>query len=281
MKLPAFDYVAPASLSEALAALRNNEDAKVLSGGQSLMPMLAFRLLAPKLLVDLRHIGGLSDILIDGMGVHLGARVRWCDILEDDRLATAQPLLRAAIGHVAHYQIRNRGTVGGSLAHADPAAELPAIAVACDAVVEIAAASGTRRVPARDFFTGPMSTGLAEDEIIFALHFPPWPEGRRWGFREFSRRSGDFALAGIGLFFDMADRRNANSHIAVFGVGDAAARLPEAEAALDGAVLDVAAIAARTAEVSGDIHASAAYRRALIETMTERALADALARRDH
>jgi carbon-monoxide dehydrogenase medium subunit len=285
MKLPAFDYVSPTSLGEALAALRGNEDAKLISGGQSLMPMLAFRLLAPKLLVDLRGIPDLADIKIDAQGVHLGARVRWRDILDNDALVMAHPLLRRAVSHVAHYQIRNRGTVGGSLAHADPAAELPAVAIACGAIVEIVGKAGTRHIPASDFFTGPLATVLDPDEIVTALHLPPWRPGRLWGFQEFSRRTGDFALAGVCAFCDVENGIAANSHIAVFGAGDVAARLTEAEAALDGAPLDadsiarVAAIAARTAEVNDDIHAGAAYRRALIQTMTERALGDALARR--
>jgi carbon-monoxide dehydrogenase medium subunit len=288
MKLPAFDYVSPASLGEALAVLRANEDAKLISGGQSLMPMLAFRLLAPKLLVDLRSIPDLADIGIDAQGVHLGARVRWRDILDNDALAMAHPLLRRAVSHVAHYQIRNRGTVGGSLAHADPAAELPAVAIACEAMVEIVGESGVRRIPVGDFFTGALGTVLGTDEIVTALHLPLWPTGRLWGFQEFSRRSGDFALAGICAFCDLEHGIATNSHIAVFGAGDLAVRLAEAEAALDGAPLDadsianVAAIAGRTAEVNDDIHAGAAYRRALVQVMTERALSDAFAlRQEH
>lgn len=282
MKLPAFDYVSPASLGEALVALRGNEDAKLIAGGQSLMPMLAFRLLAPKLLVDLRGIPDLADIKIDNCGFHLGARVRWRDILDHDALSIAHPLLCRAVSNIAHYQIRNRGTVGGSLAHADPAAELPAVAIACGAMVEILGEAGIRRIPADDFFTGALGTVLGVDEIVTALHLPPWPKNRLWGFQEFSRRSGDFALAGICVLCDLENGMASNSHIVAFGVGDRAVRLAEAESTLDGGPLDadrianVAAVAARTAEANDDIHAGASYRRALVEAMTARALGHAL-----
>ena len=167
MKLPKFDYASPTTVQEAVALLAaGNGTAKLLAGGQSLVPLLAFRLAAPSMLVDLGRIAGLDTIEIDDAGVHLGARVRWCDIEADARLATAHPLLAAAITHVAHYQIRKRGTVGGSLAHADPAAEMPGIAVACDAELTLVGPSGSRLVPAAAFFLGPLTTALAPDELI-------------------------------------------------------------------------------------------------------------------
>src|ERR1700681_4498161 len=150
MKLPPFEYACPTTISEAIALLASHHgEAKPLAGGQSLVPMLAFRVAAPSLLVDLRKLSQLRQIRIADDGVTLGAMVRWCDILEDARLRQAQPLLVAAVEHVAHYQIRNRGTVGGSLAHADPAAELPGIAVVCDAEITLAGAAGARTVDAR------------------------------------------------------------------------------------------------------------------------------------
>src|SRR5438128_5624583 len=194
MKPAAFDYRAPATLDEAVALLAADPGAKLIAGGQSLMPVLNFRLEAPTLLVDLRRLPGLGDIDIGAEGVRLGAKVRWRDIEEDARLQTAHPLLRAAIAHVAHYQIRNRGTVGGSLAHADPAAELPGIAVTCDAEIAIVGAAGERTIPAGEFFTGPLTTVLRPDELITELRLPVWPAARRWAFREFARRRGDFAL---------------------------------------------------------------------------------------
>src|SRR5882762_7670766 len=186
MKLPPFDYACPSTLSEAVALLASRDgDAKALAGGQSLVPMLAFRLAAPALLVDLRKLAELRQIKIADDGVALGALVRWRDIEDDVRLRTAHPLLVAAIAHVAHYQIRNRGTVGGSIAHADPAAEMPGIAVACEAEIAVVGKSGARVVKAADFFHGPLTTALTCDEIIVDVRLPAWPARRRWGFLEF------------------------------------------------------------------------------------------------
>src|SRR5207344_2229475 len=153
MKMPAFEYACPTTLSEAVSLLASgNGEAKPLAGGQSLVPMLAFRLAQPALLVDLRKLADLREIKISTEGVLLGAMVRWRDILDDARLATAHPLLRAAVAEVAHYQIRNRGTVGGSLAHADPAAELPGVAVTCEGKITLTGPSGSRTIRAGDFF---------------------------------------------------------------------------------------------------------------------------------
>src|SRR5215471_13650874 len=199
MKLPAFDYACPTTLAEAVQLLASNEEAKALAGGQSLMPMLAFRLLHPALLVDLRKLAELRGIRITANGVALGAMVRWRDIEDDARLLTAHPLLTAAVAHVAHYQIRNRGTVGGSIAHADPAAEMPGIVVTCEAEIAVVGPIGARVIEAHDFFLGPLMTALAADEIIVEVRLPAWPPERRWGFAEFARRRGDFALAGAAV----------------------------------------------------------------------------------
>src|SRR5436853_3019757 len=186
MKLPRFEYACPTTLSEAVALLASHDgEAKALAGGQSLVPMLAFRLASPALLVDLRKLVELRRIRITSDGVALGAMVRWREIEDDVRLRTAHPLLLAAIGHVAHYQIRNRGTVGGSIAHADPAAEMPGIAVTCDADIAVSGANGARVIKAGDFFRSALITALAADEIIVEVRLPAWPERRRWGFQEF------------------------------------------------------------------------------------------------
>lgn len=285
MKPPRFEYAAPASVAEAVALLASRGGgAKPISGGQSLMPLLAFRLAAPEILVDLKRIPGLDRIDIGAAGVTLGAKVRWVDIEKDGRLAAAHPLLAEAIRHVAHYQIRNRGTVGGSVAHADPAAEMPGIVAACDAEIVAAGPKGERRIKAADYFLGPLQTTLAADEIITAVHLPAWPKGRRWGFLEFSRRKGDFAMAGVAVFYDPdGTGKAANAHIGVIGMGDKPRRLPKAEAALNGKSVDAATIEAvakvATAEVdpSGDIHAGPEYRRALVGTLLERALKKASA----
>jgi carbon-monoxide dehydrogenase medium subunit len=160
MKPAPFEYQAPATLREAIDLLVSDPEATVIAGGQSLIPVLAFRLAAPSMLVDLRRVPGLGNISVGESGVRLGARVRWRDIEHDRRLATAHPLLREAIAHVAHYQIRNRGTVGGSLAHADPAAELPGIAVTCDAEITLVGAAGDRTIRAGEFFTGGSARGF-------------------------------------------------------------------------------------------------------------------------
>jgi carbon-monoxide dehydrogenase medium subunit len=285
MKLPAFEYACPATLAEAVALLASRDgDAKALAGGQSLVPMMAFRIASPSLLVDLRKLTDLRRIDIAGDGVRLGAMVRWRDILDDTRLDTAHPLLKAAIGHVAHYQIRNRGTVGGSIAHADPAAEMPGIAVACEAEIAVIGAAGARVIRAEDFFIAPLVTALAADEIIAEIRLPAWPARRCWGFQEFSRRRGDFAMAAAAVFYDVDDAGLArNAHIGVIGVGDRPLRLPAAEAevngkAVDAAISERAGVAASAAvNPPDDIHASGAYRRSLLGTLVERALQDACA----
>ena len=282
MKLPPFEYACPTTLPEAVQLLATHDDAKALAGGQSLAPMLAFRLLQPALLVDLRKLADLRGITVTENGLTLGAMVRWRDIEDDARLSTAHPLLKAAITHVAHYQIRNRGTVGGSLAHADPAAEMPGVALACEAEITVVGKSGARAIAAADFFTGALTTALTADEIIVEVRLPPWPKDRRWGFQEFARRRGDFAVAAAAVFYDEdAHGRANNVHVGVIGVADRPLRLPSVEALLNGQRIDAATIAkAEAATVAAvdppeDIHASAAYRRALAGTMVERALQQA------
>jgi carbon-monoxide dehydrogenase medium subunit len=286
MKPSRFEYRAPETLDEAVALLAADPGAKPIAGGQSLMPILAFRLAAASLLVDLRRLPGLSEIAVDADGVRLGAKVRWRDIEDDPRLASAQPLLRAAVRHVAHYQIRNRGTVGGSLAHADPAAELPGIAVTCDAEIAVFGAKGRRRIGAAEFFTGPLTTALRFDEIITELLLPPWPVGRRWGFEEFARRQGDFALAGIALYYDEDEQgRACNPHVGVIGACRQPHHLEPVEVALDGRIVDAQTIAGAARAAAGavdppeDLHADAKYRRALVVTLVERALRAAAQRR--
>jgi carbon-monoxide dehydrogenase medium subunit len=282
MKPARFEYQAPATLREGIELLASDPEAMVIAGGQSLVPLLALRLATPSLLVDLRRVTGLDAIAIGDSGIRLGARVRWRDIEDDRRLETAHPLLREAIAHVAHYQIRNRGTVGGSLAHADPAAELPGVAVTCEAEITLAGVAGTRMVCASDFFTGPLTTVRQRDEIITELHLPFWPSGRRWAFREFAQRRGDFSLAGVALFYDEdQDGRVANAHVGVIGACDRPQRLIEVEALLNGRFVDEASIreaaetSARAVDPPEDLHAPAAYRRALVATLIERGLRSA------
>lgn len=286
MKLPAFEYAAPSTVAEAVALLASSGgSAKLLAGGQSLLPVMAFRLAAPSLLVDLRNIPGLDKIAIEPGGITLGAKVRWCEIEADTKLRAAHPLLCAAVDHVAHYQIRNRGTIGGSLAHADPAAEMPGIAVACDAHVTLVGPRGSRGLPAGKFFMGALSTAIDADEMIVAVRFPPWPKSRRWGFQEFSRRRGDFAIAGVAAYYDIDERGQAqNTHVAVIGACLSPHRIAQAEAALNGHAVDAQSIAAAAEAASAavdppaDLHASAEYRRSLTGTLLERALSQAALR---
>jgi aerobic carbon-monoxide dehydrogenase medium subunit len=284
MKLPPFEYACPTSISEAVALLASHDgDAKPLAGGQSLVPMLAFRVASPSLLVDLRKLPELRQIRITNDGVTLGAMMRWREILDDERLATAHPLLVAAVEHVAHYQIRNRGTVGGSIAHADPAAEMPGIAVTCEAQIAVMGKAGARVIAAGDFFQGPLITALKSDEIITEVRLPLWPTKRRFGFQEFARRRGDFALAAAAVFYDDDNGKAHNAHVGVIGVGDRPLRLPSVEAVINGQSIDEAIIAKAEAAASAavdpsdDIHASGAYRKALVGVMVERALKAAAA----
>src|SRR6516225_10944214 len=285
MKLPPFEYACPTTVAEAVALLASHDgEAKPLAGGQSLVPMLAFRIASPALLVDLRKLAELRQIKIGQDGVSLGAMVRWRDILDDERLAKAHPLLVAAVEHVAHYQIRNRGTVGGSLAHADPAAELPGIAVTCDAEIVARGSAGSRSMAAPDFFRGALVTALRADEIVTEIRFPAWPRQRRYGFREFARRRGDFALAAAAVTFDTMEEKFRNVRVGAIGIGDRPMRLEPAERVLEGgpitqaAITGCAAAASDAADPSDDIHASGAYRKTLIGVMVERALRDAIDR---
>ena len=204
--------------------------------------------------------------------------MRWCDIERQPGLSHAHPLLVEAIKHVAHYQIRNRGTVGGSLAHADPAAEFPGIAVACEAEINVIGLKGPRTILASDFFVDSLTTALYPDEVIISVRLPPWKVERCWGFDEFARRRGDFALAGVALFYDREHGRAVEPRVAAIGIGTTPIRLSAVEQILVGRTVDLAtihkAVAAATESIDppGDIHAPGDYRRALMGVLLERAL---------
>jgi CO/xanthine dehydrogenase FAD-binding subunit len=291
MKAHRFDYVRPTRLEHAIEVLAEYGDqAKVIAGGQSLVPMLAFRLAAPRFLVDIGRLPNLNRITIDNGGIRIGALVRWRDIECSAELKLAHPLLVEAVRHVAHYQIRNRGTVGGSLAHADPAAELPGVALTCGAEILVVGRHGQRTIPAGEFFIGPLSTSLQQDELIVELRLPPWRTGRHWAFEEFARRRGDFALAGVVLFYDPRKNGRAESvQIGAIGVADTPIRLTAAESVVQGKAItdaivrEAGAVASESVHPADDIHAPAAYRRALIGVLTERALvrASGLSLKEH
>ncbi|MEN3297806.1 MAG: aerobic carbon-monoxide dehydrogenase medium subunit [Burkholderiales bacterium] len=284
MKPPAFNYAAPVTLEAALALLDANGDgAKLLAGGQSLVPVLNLRLASPSLLIDLSRIPEISGIeRLDDGSLVVGAMTRH-RVLEHSTLVQAtHPLIHAATAYIAHVQIRNRGTIGGSLCHADPAAEWAAICVACEAEMTLASRSGTRIVAAADFSLGVYTTALAEQEILAKIRFPAWPAGRRWGFQELSRRHGDFAIVGVACLLDLdAQQRCTRARIVVFGAGDTPTVVSQAAMPLVGDLIGPAAIseAARVArahtETRSDHHASAEYRSELVEVLTRRALLQA------
>ena len=286
MKPSGFAYYRPDTLDAALALLAEHDDGKPLAGGQSLIPAMNFRLAAPAVLVDLGALDGLRGIAMHGEGLRIGAMTTHSSVERSPEVARVAPLLAEAMPHIAHPQIRNRGTLGGSLAHADPAAELPAVMVALNAGLVLRSVEGERRVSAPDFFTGLFATALAPGELITAIELSPLAPGTGVAFEEFARRHGDFALVGVAavVTLDGAGRCR-EVRIALLSVGDGPVLAQRAAAALQDREPDPAAIRA-AAEVAGnedieppaDLHASAAYRRQLARVLTRRALSRAVAR---
>jgi aerobic carbon-monoxide dehydrogenase medium subunit len=269
MKPASFDYHAPADAGEAVALLAGlGEDAKAIAGGQSLVPMLALRLAVPEHLVDLRRLTELTGIEEREGTVWIGARTTQADVQRSALVARAVPLLARATPLIGHFQIRNRGTVGGSLAHADAAAEYPAVALALDAEMETLSPRGERTIAAGDFFTGLWGTALEEDELLTGIRFPARRERSGFAIEEFARRGGDFAIAGAAVAVDLdAAGRVGRCGIGLFGLGQTAVRAPAAEAAVlgsaaEGIVPEDVGRAAMTGleSVPSDLHASAGYR---------------------
>lgn len=285
MKPPRFDYHAPSSVDEALALLvRYGGDAKVLAGGQSLVPLLNFRLARPAALIDLNRVPGLAYIHEADGQVRLGAMTRQRAIEFSPVVAGRLPLLAEATRLVGHLPIRTRGTIGGSIAHADPSAEYPAVLTALDGEVVARSPRGERVLRAGELFRSYLTTSLAPDEILTEVRLPAAPAGAGWAFEELSRRHGDFAIVGIAALVVRAGPRSATARLAAAGAGAVPVRLRAAEEILEREGLGDAAIdaaAARAAELvspDSDIHASAAYRRHLTGVLTQRALRRAAAR---
>lgn len=286
MKPPPFSYAAPASLAEAVGLLTEHAEAepRVLAGGQSLIPLMNFRLAKPGFLVDLRNVAGLSGIRRDGDVLVIGAMTTMSELERSAEVAVAAPLLAEAIGLVAHAPVRNMGTVGGSLAHADPAAELPAVVLACDAELVAAGPAGSRRIAAAEFFTGPFSTALAAEEILTEIRLPVWRGGH--AFVEFSRIHANFAVVGVAALVELDGdgRRIRRAALAVTGVAPTAIRATAAERVLTGATASAAsAAAAAQAGVeglvpAGDLHASPQTRLDLARTYLRRGIALAVSR---
>lgn len=281
MKPAPFAYSAPSSLAEALALLHQYGDgAKVLAGGQSLIPVMNFRLAQPSHLIDLNQLGILNFMRAEVDGLHIGAMTRQRMVERSPLVAEAAPLVHETMPYIAHPQIRNRGTFGGSLAHADPAAELPVIAVTLEARLRLQRQGGERWVQARDFFTGLFTTALAPNELVTEVVIPPVPVGQVTGFMEFARRHGDYALAGIAAALTFApDHTCTSARLVYLSVGEVPMVAERAAALLVGHKLteegmDAAAHLAATEEIEpgSDIHATAAYKRHLAEVLTRRVL---------
>ena len=278
MKPPPFRYHDPTSLDEALDLVATLDNAKLLAGGQSLVPMLALRLAFPDDVVDLNRIEDLAHVTESERTITIGAMTRQRAVERSDLVGRVCPLLHEALAQVGHRQTRNRGTIGGSLCHLDPSAELPVVAAALDATIHASRRDGSRSLPMSEFPAFYMTPALEPDEIVTAVAFEPWPAGHGYAFVEFARRLGDFAVAGAAVLLDVDDdgviRR---ASIALGGVGEGPIRCPEAEAALVATApsderFDEAARICGEIEAMEDVHASSAYRRHLARVLTRRAL---------
>ncbi|MBI4493051.1 MAG: xanthine dehydrogenase family protein subunit M [Chloroflexi bacterium] len=286
MKPPRFEYYDPASLDEALALLaQHGDEAKLLAGGQSLVPLLNLRLARPRVLVDLNPLDELAYVRAENGHLAIGALTRQRD-LELSEVARARcPLLAEALRLVGHPTIRNRGTVGGNLAHADPASELPAVALALEAEFVARSSRGERRVPARAFFVHALTTALAADEALVEVRIPALPAGAGWAFVELARRHGDYAIAGAAAALTLdASGRIAWARLSLCGVGPVPIRPLEAERLLPGRQPGpdlwraVGEAAAEASDPASDLQATADYRRAMVEVYVARALERAAAR---
>jgi carbon-monoxide dehydrogenase medium subunit len=287
MKPAPFEYHRPESVEEALSLLaEHGYDAKLLAGGQSLVPAMNFRMAVPAVLIDLNRIAGLDGIAeVDG-GLRIGAMVRQRAAERDPLVAARAALISETLPFVAHAQIRNRGTMGGSIAHADPAAEIPAVMLALDARFRLRGPNGDRLVTAGDFFTGLFGTALEPDEMLTEIELPAAAPRTGWAFDEVSRRHGDYALAGIAATVTVDEAGLCSSaRIALLSVGEGPVLAAEAAAALVGQAPDEAAIRAaaepasqRDVDPPGDIHASPEYRRQLVKVLVQRVLPRAFER---
>jgi carbon-monoxide dehydrogenase medium subunit len=285
MKPPPFKYIAPSTIDEALSALASHGDgARILAGGQSLTPMLNFRLVHPEALVDINRIKELEFIAESGAGLRIGCLSRHRAIETSSIIKNKWPILNAAAQHVAHVAIRTRGTFGGSLAHADPAAEFPVIALLLDATLNIRGPGGARTVPANEFFLNLFTTAVAPGEILTDVCLPEFPPGMGWGFHELARRPGDFGIAIVAATVVMQGRKCKEARICMGGVGPTplraslAEKLMEGQAPEDGVLEAAGKAASEASDPSNDIHGSAEFRRHVVNVLAQRALRDAVDR---
>lgn len=283
MKPGPFTYHDPGTVAEVVSLLASHEDAKLLAGGQSLMPMMNMRFVVPDHVIDLNGVGEMAGIAEEGGAIRIGAMTRQRDIMRSDIVTTKLPLAAGALDWVGHFQTRNRGTIGGSLSHLDPAAELPLVAAACDAVLTVEGPDGAREVPFAEWPLAYMMPSLGPDEVLTSIRLPVWTEPHGHAFVEFARRHGDFAIVAVAAMLAVSGGRITRAVIAIGGANTAPIRLAEAEAALVGAAptaetFAAAGAAARKIEAMSDAYVSAAYRQRLAGVLTDRALAQAAAR---
>jgi aerobic carbon-monoxide dehydrogenase medium subunit len=282
VKPPPFEYHRAGSTDEAVALLaEHGDEAKVLAGGQSLVPLLSLRLARPAHLVDINAASELASVTSDN-GLRMGALVRHRTVERSDLVLDTNPLLAFAVRLIGHTAVRTRGTLGGSLAHADPAAELPTVLALLDGSIEACSARGTRTIPAKELFQGVLTTTIRSDELLTAVQVPVFPPSTGWSFQEFSRRSGDFAIVGVAATVSLDGRGDvAEARLAFAGVDSTPVRASAAESILTGATpsselwSSAARDGAAPLEPPDDIHGSGPYRRHLAAVLAERALAEA------
>jgi carbon-monoxide dehydrogenase medium subunit len=277
MKPPPFQYHDPKTVAEAVSLLGTLENAKLLAGGQSLMPMLNMRFVLPDHVIDLNRVEGLSYIKEAGGALEIGAMTRQRDLEFSDLVKAKCPLMHEAIMHIGHRQTRNRGTIGGSLCHLDPAAELVSVAAAHDATVTVAGPDGTREIAFKDFPAGYLTPAIELNEIVTAVRVPVWPAGHRFAFIEFSRRHGDFAIVSAAALLVIEGGRITRASLTIGGVAVAPVRATEVEQAIAGQAPSSGLFAKaceplRATEALADIHASADYRQHLAVVLSRRAL---------
>lgn len=285
MKPPPFVYHAPTSIEEVLGLLGDlGDEAKVLAGGQSLVPLMNFRLARPGHLIDLNQVEELAYMESENGALRIGAMARQRAIERSSLVAELWPLLAQAVGYIGHVHIRNRGTIGGSLAHADPAAEIPAVMLALNAELLVQGREGPRLLGAKDFFDSHYTTALEPDELLTEVRVPALPPGAGWAFEELTRRHGDFALVGVAALVAIDNRGCiAEARLAFAGAGPTPLRATGAEARLagerpsEGPFREAAASASQELEPDSDVHASARYRREVAAVLARRALTRAVA----
>ena len=281
MKPAPFHYIRAESVEDALSALAERPEARVLAGGQSLIAMMNLRLVKPSCLIDINRLSELDYILLDGDELAIGALTRHTAAAASPAVAEHCPLMTAAYGYVAHRAVRNRGTVGGNLCHADPASENPAVAIATGATLVLRSVDGERRVAAEDFFLSLYETAARQNELLTEIRIPKAPENQGWSFQEMSTRKGDFALVGVAATLECPNGVCSDARVVAVGVGERAERLGAAEAAIKGSAVNESSVAAAASaardsvDPPSDFHADTDYRRDLVFTLTKRALLEA------